>query len=285
VCTSIPSEKYSSYSNYIRQKGNVGNGVLYAYLSYAKSIDQENEEIRTSILNLLYDQCTNKSFAPDNTLIGTESPFEEEVVIELTKHIESGRIELQHSCGGFRIDFVVKSKRTGKPVIAIECDGAKYHSSNEAYAWDMFRQEQLENQGFVFHRIWSTNWWNNTEKEIKQLIEFIHQFDLEESKQEIRQIELEPYLVDFNAEEIRPETKEKKKVTQKSIVTIRNQDSLVFRVKFTKTQSKHPIKIIPNQVTSINVKSPLAVELMGREEGEQFQLGMFEVYYEILKVE
>ena len=234
---------------------------------------------------MLYDKCTNKSFAPDDSFTGTESPFEEEVVIELSKRVDSSRIELQHECGGFRIDIILKSKKTGKPAIAIECDGAKYHSSPEAYAWDMFRQEQLENQGFKFHRIWSTNWWNNTEKEVNRLVDFIHQFDLQESKEEIKESELAPYLIDFAPEEIRPKPKEKKKITANSIVTIRNQDNVVFKVKFIKTQSKQPIKIVPNQVVSIYDKSPLATELLDREEGEKFQLGMFEVYYEILKVE
>jgi len=64
--------------------------------------------------------------------------------------------------------MIVKSKITGKPIIAIECDGAKYHSSNEAYAWDMFRQSRLEEQGFIFYRIWSTNWWYSSEKELKK---------------------------------------------------------------------------------------------------------------------
>ena len=62
-------------------------------------------------------------------------------------------------------------------MIAIECDGAKYHSSPEAYAWDLFRQEQLEKFGFVFHRIWSTNWWDSAERELDNLLGFIRKND------------------------------------------------------------------------------------------------------------
>lgn len=78
---------------------------------------------------------------------------------------------------------MVKSKLTGKPFIAVECDGAKYHSSNEAYAWDMFRQARLELQGFKSHRIWSTNWFNYPEKELNKLVDFIHKNDLEEKNE------------------------------------------------------------------------------------------------------
>jgi very-short-patch-repair endonuclease len=83
-------------------------------------------------------------------------------------------LEQQYRIGGFRIDIVVKSKLNGKPIIVIECDGTKYHSSNEAYAWDMFRQSQLEKHGLIFHRIWSTNWWSSWEKELDKLLLFIN---------------------------------------------------------------------------------------------------------------
>jgi hypothetical protein len=45
----------------------------------------------------------------------------------------------------------------------------------------MFRQSQLEKQGFVFYRIWSTNWWDSPEKELKKLVDFISDFDKAEN--------------------------------------------------------------------------------------------------------
>ena len=105
---------------------------------------------------------------------GSESPFEDEVYCRLAEKIGEDRLEQQYKVGGFRIDIVVKPKLSNKPLIAIECDGAKYHSSNEAYAWDMFRQSQLEKYGLIFHRIWSTNWWNSQEKELEKLLLFIN---------------------------------------------------------------------------------------------------------------
>ena len=43
-------------------------------------------------------------------------------------------------------------------VLAIEADGATYHSSDSARDRDRLRQEQLERMGWTFHRIWSTAW-------------------------------------------------------------------------------------------------------------------------------
>lgn len=181
VCTSIPHESINQYPSLLQQFKNTGRGILYAYLAYAKAVSDGNDEVREAILNQLYENCDSKSFDVEDTY-GSESPFEEEVYYRLAQKIGQDRIQQQYKIGGFRIDMVIKSKLTGKPVIALECDGAKYHSSNEAYAWDMFRQEQLEQQGFTFYRIWSTNWWNSVERELDKMVSFINQFDIIENK-------------------------------------------------------------------------------------------------------
>lgn len=103
----------------------------------------------------------------------TESVFEQEVVDYLSEYIDPKRIVTQYKVGGFRIDIVISPLNGKTKPIAIECDGAAYHSSPEAYAWDMFRQKRLEENGFNFYRIWSAKWWDNTEKEVKELAEFI----------------------------------------------------------------------------------------------------------------
>ncbi|GAB3864464.1 hypothetical protein GCM10027610_112860 [Dactylosporangium cerinum] len=43
-------------------------------------------------------------------------------------------------------------------VLAIETDGATYHSASTARDRDRLRQEQLERLGWRYHRIWSTDW-------------------------------------------------------------------------------------------------------------------------------
>ena len=57
--------------------------------------------------------------------------------------------------------------------IALECDGKSYHSTPQAYAADMNRQKQIEQFGFVFYRIWSTNWFEDKDGEISKLQNFI----------------------------------------------------------------------------------------------------------------
>ncbi|RYZ17087.1 MAG: DUF559 domain-containing protein [Sphingobacteriales bacterium] len=173
ICTSFPPEKVAEYPQLIAKNGNKGRGILYAYLAYANAVSTQNEESRNGLLQLLSQHCSDKNQNSAEYDIGSESTFEDEVYARLVQHLGAERVSQQYKVGGFRIDIVINSKRTGKPLIAIECDGAKYHSSPEAYAWDAFRQQQLESYGFIFYRIWSTKWWDGAEQALAELLAFI----------------------------------------------------------------------------------------------------------------
>ncbi len=179
LCTSFPEEYLSQYSLLIQQKGIKGRGILYAYFTYARAVSEQNNELRIGLLNLLSQYCTDKHYDITEPSVGSESPFEDEVYERLAQHIGADRIEQQFKIGGFRIDMIVRHKQSGIPFIALECDGAKYHTSPEAYAWDCFRQEQLERYGFIFYRIWSTNWWDAADQELVHLLDFIRNQDME----------------------------------------------------------------------------------------------------------
>jgi len=69
----------------------------------------------------------------------------------------------------YRIDLVAQHpQKLGRFVLAIECDGASYHSSPTARDRDRLRQQQLEVLGWRFHRIWSTDWFMRREEEIQR---------------------------------------------------------------------------------------------------------------------
>ncbi len=54
-------------------------------------------------------------------------------------------------------------------IMGVECDGESYHSSKSARDRDRLRQEVLEGLGWHLHRIWSIDWFNNAQKEAKEL--------------------------------------------------------------------------------------------------------------------
>jgi very-short-patch-repair endonuclease len=175
VCNSFPAEYVGQYAQLLQEKGNRGRAVLYAYLTYARAVSEQNYELRNSVLQLLDQFCTDPFYDQQEPGLGSESVFEDEVYGRLAYHIGAERIDQQYRVGGFRIDMVIHPQQAGGRRIALECDGAKYHNSTEAYAWDVFRQDQLEKYGFVFYRIWSTNWWDSPDKELEKLLNFIRE--------------------------------------------------------------------------------------------------------------
>lgn len=78
----------------------------------------------------------------------------------------------QVGCSKFRIDLAASHPtQPGKFVLAIECDGATYHSSYTARDRDRLRQQQLESLGWTFHRIWSTDWFMRRDEEVERAVQ------------------------------------------------------------------------------------------------------------------
>jgi very-short-patch-repair endonuclease len=73
----------------------------------------------------------------------------------------------QLGVGSYRLDFAVRHPdHPGRYLLAIEADGANYHSGHIARERDRLRQRLLEGRGWVFHRIWSTDWFSDCESAI-----------------------------------------------------------------------------------------------------------------------
>jgi very-short-patch-repair endonuclease len=102
-----------------------------------------------------------------------DSGFEEDVY-NLLKN-QGYKVRTQVGSSGYRIDMAVKHPEIdGRYVLAIECDGASYHSSRTARDRDILRQEVLENLGWKFYRIWSTDWFHDNNNEKRRLLNAIN---------------------------------------------------------------------------------------------------------------
>ncbi|MCH8066736.1 MAG: DUF4011 domain-containing protein [Chloroflexi bacterium] len=98
------------------------------------------------------------------------NPFE----VDVRDTLENRGLELtpQYGVSGYWIDFVVKHpEQAGRYILAIECDGATYHSSDSARDRDRLRQEQLERLGWRFCRIWSTEWFSDKERAVAKVLD------------------------------------------------------------------------------------------------------------------
>jgi very-short-patch-repair endonuclease len=105
---------------------------------------------------------------PEYELSMATTPFEEEILQKLN---EKGlTVDCQVGDSGFKIDFAVRDPKTNKYILAIEADGATYHSSEYARERDYMRQRILESRGWRFIRIWSTDWWLNPDHEVHRVM-------------------------------------------------------------------------------------------------------------------
>jgi hypothetical protein len=97
-----------------------------------------------------------------------DSPFEEDVA-EVIRSL-GFLADPQVGSSGFKIDIGVRHpERPGTYILAVECDGAAYHSALWARERDRLRQDVLEHLGWRFLRIWSSDWFYNRQAEIERL--------------------------------------------------------------------------------------------------------------------
>lgn len=136
----------------LSQTSSIGAKLLREYLDYAES---GNIALERTITVNTFDQC--------------ESEFE----LEVYEYLKSKgfSVDAQVGCSGFRIDIGLKRPDSSDYVLAIECDGASYHSSKNARDRDRLRQQILEGMGWKFYRLWSTDWFKNKQFEQERLFQ------------------------------------------------------------------------------------------------------------------
>ncbi|HYX05903.1 MAG TPA: AAA domain-containing protein, partial [Bacteroidales bacterium] len=319
VLTSIPEERCLNYKNELSGSNIVEGGYLHAYLCYAKAVSEGDRETIHSLLEFLNQSEGDHSI----NNFTTESPFEDAVMEALLIKIPEDRIVTQYRAGGFRIDIAVRSKLTGKPYIAIECDGATYHGSLEDYAWDIYRQKRLEEHGFVFHRIWSRDWWENSDRELDKLVKFIQLQDSKEINVESKRDPITEHLQldtlfnrNGNAKEYE-ELPEKESIDFKEIPKneipnhvlksteeshknngyLKNDGALIkvgskVKVKYLDNNKVATLKISHgdqkfkknNGFIVVSDRSPIGVAALGRKVGDKFEINGLERYCEVLEV-
>ena len=149
-CVQLVSSMHHTDIDISRAKS-VGASLLREYLDYA-----ENGEIA---LRRTLSVSGTDSF---------DSGFEEEVCEFLRSN--GFEVDTQVGCSSFRIDMAVRRPDSSDYVLAVECDGASYHSSKTARDRDRLRQEILESRGWTFYRVWSTDWFRNGREERERLL-------------------------------------------------------------------------------------------------------------------
>ena len=132
------------------------------------SLDVDNDlktgDIRKEFLE--YVSSPKEMILTEEMEKNSESVFEEKIAKYLIS--EGYHIEQQWEAGLYKIDMVAlfQDKK-----VAIECDGEKWHSTEEQIREDMERQNVLERCGWEFIRIRGSRYFKNPESAMKALIE------------------------------------------------------------------------------------------------------------------
>jgi len=81
------------------------------------------------------------------------------------------KVDGQVGSSGYRIDLAIRHPEySSRYILAVECDGATYHSHRTARDRDRLREEVLIALGWKIHRIWSTDWIKEPEEAINQVL-------------------------------------------------------------------------------------------------------------------
>jgi very-short-patch-repair endonuclease len=103
-----------------------------------------------------------------------DSDFEIDVARALRAH--GLEVHPQVGVAGYFLDLaVVDPNRPGRYILAVECDGATYHSAKSARDRDRLRQGILEGLGWNVHRIWSTDWFRDPRTETIKTVRRVEQ--------------------------------------------------------------------------------------------------------------
>jgi len=102
----------------------------------------------------------------------TEKPALNAFEVDVQSRLAAAGIPVtaQYGVAGYFVDFAAAHPtRPAEMVLAIEADGASYHSSGTVRDRDRLRQEHLERLGWSFHRIWSTDWFTDPAAEVERV--------------------------------------------------------------------------------------------------------------------
>ena len=99
-----------------------------------------------------------------------DSDFEKAVAMTLRE--KGWKVQTQVGVSKFRVDLgVIHPDKPGEYLAGIECDGATYHGSPSARDRDRVRQAILENLGWRIVRLWSTDYFAESDYHMGKIIE------------------------------------------------------------------------------------------------------------------
>ena len=165
--SSVPLiKKTEGTDNLNKKKYNVAASRAKDQMWIIHSLDFRNDlkdgDIRKELLE--FGENQRAFMQNDEIKAKSDSVFEEEVAKYLS--VRGYNIKQQWEVGAYRIDMVACYKNEK---VAIECDGERWHSSEEQIKNDIERQEVLERCGWNFIRIRGSKYFRNPELTMQEV--------------------------------------------------------------------------------------------------------------------
>jgi very-short-patch-repair endonuclease len=104
-----------------------------------------------------------------------ERPLEDSIFNALTKM----GLTLHRSvgCSGYRLDMAVMDpEKNQKHILGIECDGLNYASGRTARDRERLRGEVLQGLGWNMHRVWSRDWVEDRNRELRKIEALVERY-------------------------------------------------------------------------------------------------------------
>ena len=106
-----------------------------------------------------------------------ESGFEKLIAGQIRKH--GYEVHTNIGCSGYRIDIgIVNKEKTSEYILGVLCDGNNYSAAKTAKDREITQHEVLKLLGWKLHKIWSTDWWENAERVMEDVLVAIRNAEL-----------------------------------------------------------------------------------------------------------
>lgn len=160
VITSIEPEELK-----VEGTKNIGAKLFKNYLQYAREVSsKENAEAENVLRELVYTKDRDKK-ADDMDDIASK------LYVRLKD--KGYLVEKNVGVSDYKIDLAVYDKDSSRYLVGIECDGYSYYNQPSTRERDIHRKRFLESRGWNLYRIWSLDWWKDSEKVVNDVIDRI----------------------------------------------------------------------------------------------------------------
>ncbi|QUI21209.1 DUF4011 domain-containing protein [Vallitalea pronyensis] len=156
VITSIEPEALK-----VEETKNRGAKLFKQYLQYAKEIAIRDEKASKQVLEQLV--LSDKK---------RESGLHEDGLIEqMYRRLKKDGYQVKKHVGvsDYKIDLALYDEDKGGYLLGIECDGTSYREQSSTRERDIHRKRFLAFRGWHLMRIWSLDWWKDSEQVIQNI--------------------------------------------------------------------------------------------------------------------